>query len=142
MTKKIIFTLISIIILLIGILIYTYTQNANQSPTFTACTLEGKVCPDGSVVGRAGPNCEFAECPPSAETIEDDPDEVPTHQNTESVDNNQFRSTLEISEKNNYEEIVCPDDVKICPGGGHGTPPFETSVRRMPPNCTFPSCPG
>jgi len=27
------------------------------------CTAEGKVCPDGSVVGRAGPNCEFAPCP-------------------------------------------------------------------------------
>jgi hypothetical protein len=28
-----------------------------------ACTLEGKICPDGSVVGRTGPRCEFAECP-------------------------------------------------------------------------------
>lgn len=29
----------------------------------TACTLEAKVCPDGSSVGRTGPNCAFAECP-------------------------------------------------------------------------------
>jgi len=29
----------------------------------TACTLEAKVCPDGSSVGRTGPNCEFAPCP-------------------------------------------------------------------------------
>jgi hypothetical protein len=28
-----------------------------------ACTQEAKVCPDGSAVGRTGPNCEFAECP-------------------------------------------------------------------------------
>lgn len=28
-----------------------------------ACTLEAKVCPDGSTVGRSGPNCEFPECP-------------------------------------------------------------------------------
>lgn len=28
-----------------------------------ACTLEAKICPDGSGVGRAGPNCEFAACP-------------------------------------------------------------------------------
>src|SRR3989338_83728 len=27
------------------------------------CTAEGKVCPDGSVVGRIGPNCEFEKCP-------------------------------------------------------------------------------
>ncbi len=29
-----------------------------------ACTMEAKVCPDGSAVGRTGPNCEFAPCPP------------------------------------------------------------------------------
>jgi len=27
------------------------------------CTQEAKVCPDGSAVGRTGPNCEFAQCP-------------------------------------------------------------------------------
>lgn len=27
------------------------------------CTEEAKVCPDGSSVGRTGPNCEFAPCP-------------------------------------------------------------------------------
>jgi hypothetical protein len=28
------------------------------------CTQEAKLCPDGSYVGRTGPNCEFAPCPP------------------------------------------------------------------------------
>lgn len=28
-----------------------------------ACTMEAKLCPDGSAVGRTGPNCEFAKCP-------------------------------------------------------------------------------
>ena len=28
-----------------------------------ACTQEAKLCPDGSAVGRTGPNCEFAACP-------------------------------------------------------------------------------
>lgn len=28
-----------------------------------ACTMEAKICPDGSAVGRIGPNCEFAACP-------------------------------------------------------------------------------
>lgn len=28
-----------------------------------ACTQEAKLCPDGSAVGRTGPNCKFAECP-------------------------------------------------------------------------------
>jgi|GEM_PF-3541662 len=30
----------------------------------TACTTEAKVCPDGTVVGRTGEQCQFAECPP------------------------------------------------------------------------------
>jgi hypothetical protein len=28
-----------------------------------ACTMEAMECPDGSYVGRTGPNCEFAACP-------------------------------------------------------------------------------
>ncbi|HPN96255.1 MAG TPA: hypothetical protein PLK35_00665 [Candidatus Moranbacteria bacterium] len=27
------------------------------------CTMEARVCPDGSSVGRTGPNCEFEPCP-------------------------------------------------------------------------------
>ncbi|MEK7638192.1 MAG: hypothetical protein AAB375_02085 [Patescibacteria group bacterium] len=27
------------------------------------CTMEAKICPDGTGVGRTGPNCEFAACP-------------------------------------------------------------------------------
>jgi len=27
------------------------------------CTADAKLCSDGSYVGRAGPNCEFAACP-------------------------------------------------------------------------------
>ncbi len=27
------------------------------------CTMDAKLCPDGSYVGRQGPRCEFAPCP-------------------------------------------------------------------------------
>jgi len=30
-----------------------------------ACTMEAKLCPDGSYVGRTGPRCEFTACPTS-----------------------------------------------------------------------------
>ena len=33
--------------------------NKNE-PVF--CTMEAKLCPDGSYVGREGPKCEFAKC--------------------------------------------------------------------------------
>jgi len=36
-------------------------QQSDTGPV--ACTAEAKVCPDGSSVGRTGPNCEFAQCP-------------------------------------------------------------------------------
>lgn len=28
-----------------------------------ACAMETTECPDGSLVGRTGPNCEFSACP-------------------------------------------------------------------------------
>lgn len=28
-----------------------------------ACTMDALLCPDGSYVGRSGPNCEFTACP-------------------------------------------------------------------------------
>jgi hypothetical protein len=40
-----------------------YTRVAQAPGGGKACTMEAKLCPDGSAVGRTGPNCEFAECP-------------------------------------------------------------------------------
>ena len=35
----------------------------SRAPDQTLCTMEAKLCPDGSYVGRTGPACEFAACP-------------------------------------------------------------------------------
>jgi len=35
-----------------------------------ACTMDAKLCPDGSYVGRTGPSCEFATCPTTTNTSE------------------------------------------------------------------------
>ncbi|MFZ2523186.1 MAG: hypothetical protein WAW92_02255 [Minisyncoccia bacterium] len=32
------------------------------------CTMDAKICPDGSYVGRTGPKCEFAACPSAGST--------------------------------------------------------------------------
>ena len=37
----------------------------NPTPEVVACTMDAKVCPDGSAVGRIPPTCDFAECPNS-----------------------------------------------------------------------------
>ena len=44
------------------------------------CTMDAKICPDGSGVGRVGPDCEFAPCPgeedgPAPEAPDEESDE-------------------------------------------------------------------
>lgn len=42
---------------------------SEQPPGGAMCTTEAKICPDGTGVGRTGPDCAFAPCPgPAAET--------------------------------------------------------------------------
>lgn len=41
----------------------TPTTTPTSAPGKQACTMEAKLCPDGSSVGRSGPNCEFTPCP-------------------------------------------------------------------------------
>jgi hypothetical protein len=68
MMKKI-FLIPILVVVGAGALFAYRMQVANNSniipntPNTIACTLEAKLCPDGSYVGRTGPRCEFAECP-------------------------------------------------------------------------------
>jgi|GEM_PF-3498021 len=45
-----------------------------KAPPLTACTMEAKLCPDGTYVGRTLPDCEFAQCPatPPSTTLGDE----------------------------------------------------------------------
>lgn len=58
------------LILLLGIAGFLY-RNALENPPGLVdgtCTLDAKICPDGTAVGRSGPACEFAQCaPPNTE---------------------------------------------------------------------------
>lgn len=53
-----------VIIVVIGFAGFIYRNVAEHAggPVATACTAEAKVCPDGSSVGRSGPDCAFAAC--------------------------------------------------------------------------------
>ena len=61
MKKKKTLLIIFSVILFAGIiyLVFGIVDRNEQS----ICTMEVKICPDGSFVGRIGPDCEFAECP-------------------------------------------------------------------------------
>ena len=58
--KKILFIIFAVV-LLGGISFFVW--QAFNKPSQIYCTQEAKLCPDGSYVGRTGPNCEFTECP-------------------------------------------------------------------------------
>lgn len=54
------------LIVLVGVagFIYRNALERPRGPVAGACTLDAKICPDGTGVGRSGPSCEFAACPP------------------------------------------------------------------------------
>ena len=45
------------------VLLSLFLVSSCQNNIIAGCTAEAKICPDGSAVGRSGPNCEFEECP-------------------------------------------------------------------------------
>jgi hypothetical protein len=60
MTPTVRNTLILLLLAVIGFVVYVLIKKA---PPPMACTMEAKLCSDGSYVGRQGPMCEFAACP-------------------------------------------------------------------------------
>ena len=52
-----------------GLVAFNYYFGFKNTEKPVACTQEAKLCPDGSYVGRTGPNCEFALCPGEKEGI-------------------------------------------------------------------------
>jgi nucleoside 2-deoxyribosyltransferase len=42
---------------------FTNEQTPDENVDAVFCTMDAKVCPDGSYVGRIPPDCEFAPCP-------------------------------------------------------------------------------
>lgn len=71
------------------------------------CQQDAKICPDGSAVGRSGPNCTFT-CPGTSEPTD------PGYYYTPPTSPN---------------GTICTQDAKICPDG--------SSVGRTGPNCSF-----
>ncbi|HEY4489012.1 MAG TPA: hypothetical protein VJA87_00820 [Candidatus Paceibacterota bacterium] len=69
--KQLAFFLVLIIVLGLGGFLYRYTMEQPNAGDVTACTMEARICPDGSSVGRTGTDCSFAACPfPNVEIAE------------------------------------------------------------------------
>ncbi len=56
-------TFIAVLIISILGALFVFTQNTPPKNEGIACTMDARICSDGSAVGRTGPNCEFAPCP-------------------------------------------------------------------------------
>lgn len=80
MTKNVIIAVVGLIIVsfLLIVVVPKLPQSTflyhNGSSGSGVCSMEAMICPDGSAVGRTGPNCSFAPCPTvgvSAARVED-----------------------------------------------------------------------
>lgn len=63
-------TLIAVLLLVTGVAVGTagvflWPRVVALQPGGVVCTADAMQCPDGSYVGRTGPRCEFAPCPPT-----------------------------------------------------------------------------
>lgn len=67
--QKILIALVAIV-LIVGGGYFAYAKWYTPTPEDegVVCTMEAKMCPDGSYVGRTGPHCEFSACPTSTAT--------------------------------------------------------------------------
>ncbi len=63
---------------LIGGLIL-FMQSRENGENGIACRMDALICPDGSSVGRTGPNCTFAPCPQASTTPTESPDDIDEH---------------------------------------------------------------
>lgn len=97
---------------------------APEESCTVACTKDAKICPDGSAVGRTGPNCEFEACPEEGTFCTDDAMMCP---------DGSWVGRSGPSCEFVCEEIACPADTQLCSDG--------SDVPRTGPDCTFAPCP-
>lgn len=89
-----------------------------------ACTEEAKICPDGSAVGRTGPDCEFAECP-----------SVPP------PDEGWIACTMDAMQcpDGSWVGRTGPNCQFVCPSSGGGILPYKSGIRGVV--MAGPTCP-
>ncbi len=61
--KKLLAGIVLIVVVGLGGFLYRAVLE-HPATTATACTLDAKICPDGTTIGRTGPSCTFTPCPP------------------------------------------------------------------------------
>lgn len=113
----------AILLILGGGSYYVFQKNKSGGIGVIACTADAKLCPDGSAVGRVGPQCEFAACP--GETKNSMIQENKLEENraqlvegTTEISGNLLAGMLEASplldfNQNDYEKAIASDKLII-----------------------------
>lgn len=123
---------------------YRFTFTAVPKPASgggKACTMEAKQCPDGSYVGRTGPNCEFTPCPthnsgirgsvmlgPTCPVMRDPPDPQCADRGYETqisifrASNNNPVATTKSNAQGVFEITLAPGDYTVSAEGGRMLP--------------------
>lgn len=115
------------------------TDPSGISPV--ACTMDAKICPDGSSVGRVAPSCEFAPCTGGPLPPPVDLSTINTYEKCVAAgfpvqEMNPPRCVLpdgRVFTQTAVSGGVCTQDAKMCPDG--------SSVGRVGPSCEFAACP-
>ena len=119
MNNNVLVLIFIVVVFIFGGLLYIYNpepvefKNPAEELPPVLCTQEVMLCPDGTYVGRTGPNCEFENCiiPPDAI----------------------FEDGTIFEEENYGDPVACTMEAKLCPDGTYGG--------RTGPNCEFTPCP-
>lgn len=64
---------LSLVFLLLSVTVSKTPVYAAQE--LVACTMDAKICPDGSYVSRQGPECRFAACPTGERIVLPEPED-------------------------------------------------------------------
>lgn len=121
--------LVLFVCVLTGVVFSYWASVVSQDEnTLGVCLRETYTCPNGTIVSRSGPECQFSACPsnvlPNHPGITEEPFEVPP------------TTTLVPAKKTapvTKNEIVCTQEVKLCSDGSF--------VGRSGPRCEFAPCP-
>ncbi len=115
---------LGVFILILTAFLAAYVSSMTHQTIDRACSQEAILCPDGTSVGRSGPECQFDRCPipdfSGHPGIVDAPLEVPTP------------APMKKGFPKNPKSL-CTQEMRTCPDGSF--------VGRTGPNCNFAPCP-
>ncbi len=84
--------------------VVTTSPSASSTVNPNGCTLEAKICPDGSSVGREGSNCEFAPCP-SPQSGSPLPSGIQRYEDPQGAYTFTYSSTYTLDAQNEGEQV-------------------------------------